>query len=49
MTHHPSLVLMVVRGNGTGARNAGVALVDIQTREALWLFGQAVRMSTRQG
>jgi hypothetical protein len=48
ISNHPTLSLVRVRGDGIVARNAGVALVDVQTREALWLFGRAVRMSTGQ-
>jgi hypothetical protein len=48
ITTYPNLLPFAVRGGGTVARNAGAALVDVQTREALWLFARAVRMSTRQ-
>jgi hypothetical protein len=31
---------------GATARNSGVAIVDLQTREAVWYFARAVRMTT---
>lgn len=43
---HAGLSVVEVRGETAVARNAGVTLVDKETREALWLFSRAVRMST---
>lgn len=43
---HADLQAFVVRGGGATARNAGVAIVDPRSREAVWLFGRAVRMTT---
>lgn len=43
---HADLQAYIVRGGGATARNAGVAIVDPRTREALWLFARAVRLTT---
>jgi hypothetical protein len=42
---YPKLQLFLVKGGGATARNAGVAMVDPDTREAVWFFGRAVRMT----
>jgi hypothetical protein len=43
---HADLQAYIVRGGGATARNAGVAIVDPRTREAVWLFARAVRLTT---
>jgi hypothetical protein len=43
---HADLQAYVVRGGGATARNAGVAIVDPRSRETVWLFARAVRLTT---
>lgn len=43
---HADLQTYVVRGGGATARNAGVAIVDPRSREAVWIFARAVRLTT---
>ncbi len=43
---HADLQVFVVKAGGATARNAGVAVVDPRSREAIWVFGRAVRMTT---
>lgn len=43
---HAGLQAYIVRGGGATARNAGVAIVDPRSREAVWLFARAVRLTT---
>jgi hypothetical protein len=45
---HHNLQLFVVKGGLDTARNAGVSVVDPGTREAIWFFGRAVRISAHR-
>lgn len=44
----PDLQVYVVKGGSAVARHAGVAIVDPRTREAIWIFGRAVRISAHR-
>lgn len=46
---HPHLRIFVVKGGGSNARSAGVAFVDLATREAVWIFAQARRWTPPGG
>lgn len=41
----PGLALFVAKGAAPTSRSSGVAVVDASAREAVWIFGRAVRMT----
>jgi hypothetical protein len=43
---HADLQAYLLKGGGATTRNAGVAIVDPRSREAVWLFARAVRLTT---
>jgi hypothetical protein len=47
IAQHPQIRVFSARAESAVARMVGVTLLDPQNCEAVWLFGQAVKMSTR--